>query len=123
MEGGNLGILNVYASNLDGERCAMWIEVLQLLPLDCRWIMSRDFIIVESPLDKVIVELDRFYSFSNSVHNHDFYVVHYKILGDSSFVDNHPHSFLINLSSNLQGGSSWRANPRFLQEAKDPIKA
>lgn len=38
-------------SNLVGERCAMWIEVLQLLPLDCRWIMSRDFNMVESPLD------------------------------------------------------------------------
>ena len=33
LEGGNLGILIVYASNLDGERCAMWNEELQL----CLW--------------------------------------------------------------------------------------
>ena len=41
----------MFGSNLARERCAMWIEVLQLLPLDCRWIMSRDFNMVERPLD------------------------------------------------------------------------
>lgn len=52
------------------------------------------------------------------------HVVHYKILGDSSFFFyNHPGSSLINLSTNLQRGSSWRVDARFLQEAKEPIKA
>lgn len=49
--------------------------------------------------------------------------MHYKILGDSSFSDHHPVSFLINLSNSPPGGSSWKANAGYLQEVKDPIKA
>lgn len=32
LEGGNLGILNVYASNMVGGRCAIWNQVFQFLP-------------------------------------------------------------------------------------------
>lgn len=52
LEGGHLGILNVYASNMVGERCAMWNEVFQFLPTDCRWIMTSDLNMVKSPLDR-----------------------------------------------------------------------
>lgn len=50
-EGGYLGILNIYAYNMVGERCTMWNEVFQSLPIECRWIMTRDFNMVESPLN------------------------------------------------------------------------
>ena len=49
--------------------------------------------------------------------------MHYKILGDSTFSNHHPVSFRINLSNSALGGSSWKAHTRFLQEAKNPIKA
>lgn len=39
------------------------------------------------------------------------------------FFYHHPISFLINFSNSPPGGSSWKANARFLQEAKDLIKA
>ena len=35
LEGGHLGILNIYASNLASERCATWNEMFQSLPIDC----------------------------------------------------------------------------------------
>lgn len=52
LEGRHVGIVNVYASNLVGERCAMWNETLQSLLIDCRWIMTGDFIVVDDPLDR-----------------------------------------------------------------------
>ena len=48
---GILGFL-LFASNLARERYAMWILVLPVLPLDCRWIMFRDFNMVEIPLER-----------------------------------------------------------------------
>lgn len=37
--------------------------------------------------------------------------------------DCHPIYFIINLSNSPPGSSSWKANARYLQESKDPIKA
>lgn len=48
----DIGILYVYASNLVGERCAMWNEVSQFPLLDRRWIMMGDCNVVENPLDR-----------------------------------------------------------------------
>ena len=50
------------------------------------------------------------------------HVVQYKIICDSSFCDNHLVTFPIDLSDTPLGGSSWKVNAKFLQEAKDPIK-
>lgn len=44
-------------------------------------------------------------------------------MGDSTFSDHHPVSFQINLSSNVPGGSSWKASGTIFQEAKEPIRA
>ena len=52
LDGGHLGILNVYASNSFGERCVMWNEVFQFIPTYCRWIMTSDFNMVDNPLDR-----------------------------------------------------------------------
>ena len=41
----------------------------------------------------------------------------------STFSDHHLVSFQINFSNNTPGGSSWKANGRFLLEAREPIKA
>lgn len=49
--------------------------------------------------------------------------MHYKVLGDSSFSDHHPVSPLINLRNSSPGGSYWKVNARFLQEAKEHVKA
>ena len=38
---------------------------------------------------RVLAKLDRFYLFSSSVQNMSSHIMHYKILGDSSFL-NHP---------------------------------
>lgn len=51
LEGGHIGILNVYASNTVGERCAMWNDVFQFLLMDCKWIMTSDFNMVDNSLD------------------------------------------------------------------------
>lgn len=47
-------VLSVCASTMVGERCAMWTKVFQLLPIDCRWIMTGDFNMVESLLDRCL---------------------------------------------------------------------
>lgn len=52
VEVGYLGVFHVHASNMIGERCAMWNENLQLLLTDCRWITIGDFNMVESPLNR-----------------------------------------------------------------------
>lgn len=72
---------------------------------------------------KVLARRDRFYSVSSSIQMPSSHIMHYRILGDSTFSDHHLVSFRINLSNNVLGGSSWKTNARFLQEAKDPIKA
>jgi hypothetical protein len=50
--GGHFGILNVYASNMVGERCAICNDVFQFLLMDCRWITTSDFNMVDNSLDK-----------------------------------------------------------------------
>lgn len=52
LEGGHLGILNVYALNMVGEKYVMWYEVIQSLPMDCKWIMTGDFSMVENILNR-----------------------------------------------------------------------
>lgn len=50
------------------------------------------------------------------------HIMHYNILGDSPFLNQHPVSLLIDLSTSPPGGSSWKVHARFLQEVKDSIK-
>ena len=52
LKGGHLGILNVYASNMVGERCAMWNDIFQFLLMNCRWITTSNFNMVDNSLDK-----------------------------------------------------------------------
>jgi exonuclease III len=50
--GGDVAILNVYASNSVRERCYLWQELIDTLPLDCRWILAGDWNFVATPRDK-----------------------------------------------------------------------
>ena len=40
LEGGHLKILDPYASNMLGERCGMWHEILHCLSTNYRWIID-----------------------------------------------------------------------------------
>lgn len=51
LQGKYLGIHNVYVSNMVGERFVIYNEVLRLLHTNCRWMMTYDLKVVESPLD------------------------------------------------------------------------
>jgi len=50
--GGDISILNVYASTSARERCAVWKELIVTLPRDCWCILSRDWNFVERQEDK-----------------------------------------------------------------------
>jgi hypothetical protein len=71
---------------------------------------------------RVLVKLERLYLFSNFVQKPSSHIMHFKILGDSPFLNHHRVSLLIDLSTSPLGGSSWKVNARFLQEAKGSIK-
>ena len=43
LEGRHLVIPNIYASNMVGERCAVWNEVFQFIPTYWRWIFTCGF--------------------------------------------------------------------------------
>jgi exonuclease III len=40
--GGDLAVLNVCAPNLSDVRCDLWIELIDTLPKDYRWLMAGD---------------------------------------------------------------------------------
>jgi exonuclease III len=48
----DVAILNVYASNSIRERCQLWQELIDILPLDCKWILAGDWNFVSSQRDK-----------------------------------------------------------------------
>jgi hypothetical protein len=50
--GGDLGIANIYSLNDCRQRSEMWHEILNNLPRSCRWILRRDFNMVETSIDK-----------------------------------------------------------------------
>jgi len=52
MPGGDLAVLNVYASTIERERVELWSELLASLPKDCNWILSGDWNFVETRADK-----------------------------------------------------------------------
>lgn len=60
LEGGHIGILDIYASNLASERGATWNEMSQSLLVDCRWIITGDFNLMENPLDRSTSLCNRF---------------------------------------------------------------
>lgn len=70
LEGGHLGILNVYALNMVGERYVMWYEVIQSLPMDCKWIMTGDFNMVKIPLNRSMSSCSRLMGLRRSWHGH-----------------------------------------------------
>ena len=47
-----MAILNVYAPNSIGERCLLWQEMIDSLPLDCKWVLASDWNFVSNPRDK-----------------------------------------------------------------------
>lgn len=52
LPGGDISILNIYASTSARIRCALWEELLVSLPRDCRWSMRGDWNFVERQVDK-----------------------------------------------------------------------
>lgn len=50
--GGDVSVLNVYASTDSRERTELWTELLASLAKDCKWIMSGDWNLVERREDK-----------------------------------------------------------------------
>lgn len=50
--GGDLSILNVYASTSARERMELWTELVTCLDKDCKWILSGDWNFVEQSTDK-----------------------------------------------------------------------
>jgi hypothetical protein len=52
---GNVTLLNIYAPNEVKERCALW-EILKLTLLtNYRWVMAKDFHIMEVEMDKFLM--------------------------------------------------------------------
>lgn len=52
VQGTDVAILNVYASNSIGERCQLWQELIDTLPVDCKWILAGDWNFVSNQRDK-----------------------------------------------------------------------
>ena len=50
--GQDISVLNIYAPHSSTERCALWGELLEVLPRDCRWILAGDWNFVERRVDK-----------------------------------------------------------------------
>jgi predicted metal-dependent enzyme (double-stranded beta helix superfamily) len=50
--GDDVAILNVYAANSIRERCRLWAELIDTLPLDYKWILAGDWNFVSNPRDK-----------------------------------------------------------------------
>ena len=50
--GGDIGILNVYAPHKSPERCVLWLELIDNLPRNCKWIMIGNWNFVERGRDK-----------------------------------------------------------------------
>lgn len=51
-QGGDIAVLNVYASNCARQRCVLWEWLLSSLPCDCRWMRCSDWNFVEHQADK-----------------------------------------------------------------------
>ena len=51
-QGADIAILNVYASNSIRERCHLWQEMIDTLPLECKWILAGDWNFVSNQCDK-----------------------------------------------------------------------
>ncbi len=43
---------NVYAPNKLNDSCYPWDEMVKFLPKDCKWILARDWNMVEAKKDK-----------------------------------------------------------------------
>jgi hypothetical protein len=52
LPGGDLGILNLYASNESAIRYELWNAMLTELPIHYRWVIGSDFNMVEARCDK-----------------------------------------------------------------------
>ena len=52
VQGTDVAILNVYASNSIGERYQLWQELIDTLPTDCKWILAGDWNFVSNQRDK-----------------------------------------------------------------------
>jgi hypothetical protein len=50
--GGDLGFVNIYASNSSNKRCLLWEQPIVFLPNSCRWAFIGDFNMVELRSDK-----------------------------------------------------------------------
>lgn len=50
--GQDVRILNVYAPHTSTERCNFWLELLAILPRDCRWVFSGDWNFVKDCMAK-----------------------------------------------------------------------
>jgi exonuclease III len=49
LPGGDLAILNIYASNSPAERTTLWRELISSLPGDCRWLVCGDWNMILQP--------------------------------------------------------------------------
>lgn len=50
--GTDIGVLNVYAPHSLVDRRELWMELITILPRDCRWVMAGDWNFVERRADK-----------------------------------------------------------------------
>ena len=160
LQGKHLGILIIYASNIVGERCAMWNIIIQFLPTNCRWIMTHDFNMGEISIDtftsscshlmrlkeeflwgdiKNIYDIEDFlsivegsiFSWNNWRMMSFMYLLDWVDFTCSQVWSKihlpifHIIGFLVvhrSLSTRPLGGSSWKANDKIFQEAKDHLK-
>ena len=52
IEGGNIGLICIYAPNIPTERRHLWHIMVDALPKDCEWILGGDFNMTERPEGK-----------------------------------------------------------------------
>ena len=50
---GDLDLINIYAPNESIERVLLWESLMLVLPLNCRWLIARNFNFVEFCHDKM----------------------------------------------------------------------
>jgi hypothetical protein len=49
---GDVAILNVYAPNLAATKNELWVELIGILPNDCRWLFAGNWNFIEREQDK-----------------------------------------------------------------------
>jgi hypothetical protein len=50
--GDDVAVLNVYVANSIRERCQLWLEFIDTLPLDCKWVLAGDWNFESNHRDK-----------------------------------------------------------------------